>query len=391
MATHRQRTDWFATHNSDEDEAERDEEAGYDSEAGERRKGGNKKSRVGPLASERSRHTGSSQSEDEKDEDDDENEDENDTHLSNDEEDEDDKANDENIRHLDLDTSQLRSKHSSTNPQDEEQQHPPPKNINDNTNTTNKTAPAIHRPLTTKSITASHLASQKTGVIYISRIPPYMKPSKIRSLLSPYGRINRIFLTPEDTQRRTSRLKSGGNKKKRYTDGWVEFEDKRHAKLVAETLNTNIIGGKKGGYYHDDIWNLKYLKGFKWRHLTEQINNENAERAARLRSEISKTRKEDREFVRNVERAKMLEGMKIKRDLKRKRRGVGGGSGGGGGDDDNGDGGEEGMEGMERRRRPVLFEQKSEIGRQRQLGDKGDGDEEGERSEDVRRVLRKLF
>lgn len=39
---------------------------------------------------------------------------------------------------------------------------------------------------------------------------------------------------------------------------------------------------------------------------------ENAERASRMRAEISKTTKENREFVRNVERAKMLDGIKAK-------------------------------------------------------------------------------
>ena len=30
-------------------------------------------------------------------------------------------------------------------------------------------------------------------------------------------------------------------------------------------------GGKKGGYYHDDIWNIKYLPKFLWSHLSEKI------------------------------------------------------------------------------------------------------------------------
>ena len=30
-------------------------------------------------------------------------------------------------------------------------------------------------------------------------------------------------------------------------------------------------GGKKGGYYHDDIWNIKYLPKFLWGHLSEKI------------------------------------------------------------------------------------------------------------------------
>ncbi len=45
--------------------------------------------------------------------------------------------------------------------------------------------------------------------------------------------------------------------------GWIEFADKKVAKMVAESLNNTSIGGKKGGFYHDDIWNLKYLKNFK--------------------------------------------------------------------------------------------------------------------------------
>ena len=176
------------------------------------------------------------------------------------------------------------------------------------------------KPLTTKKLTASRQASRKTGVIYISRIPPFMRPAKVRSLLSVHGAINRIFLTPEDPATHTARVRSGGNKKRTFIDGWVEFESKRDAKLVAETLNTQIIGGKKkSGYYHDDVWNIKYLRGFKWHHLTDQIANENAERAARLRTEISRSRKEDRDFVRNVERAKRFEGIQRKRALKREQ------------------------------------------------------------------------
>ena len=38
---------------------------------------------------------------------------------------------------------------------------------------------------------------QKTGVIYLSRIPPFMKPQKLKSLLSEYGEIGRVYLVPE--------------------------------------------------------------------------------------------------------------------------------------------------------------------------------------------------
>lgn len=35
------------------------------------------------------------------------------------------------------------------------------------------------------------------GVVYLSRIPPYMKPHKLKYLLSPYGKVGNVFLQPE--------------------------------------------------------------------------------------------------------------------------------------------------------------------------------------------------
>ncbi len=112
-------------------------------------------------------------------------------------------------------------------------------------------------------------ASSRSGVIYISHVPPFMKPHTLKNLLSPFAPsgLGRIYLTPEDQDRRQARVRAGGNKKRNFVDGWVEFTSRKEAKMVVETLNTRSIGGKKGGYYFDDVWNLKYLKGFKWRHL----------------------------------------------------------------------------------------------------------------------------
>ena len=102
---------------------------------------------------------------------------------------------------------------------------------------------------------------------------------------------------------------------------------KHEAKVAVETLNGNIIGGKKGNFYHDDLWSMKYLKGFKWSHLTEQIANENAERTARMREEIRKTKRENKAFVEDIERGKMLEGMENKQRAKMERGGGMGGEG----------------------------------------------------------------
>jgi ESF2/ABP1 family protein len=186
--------------------------------------------------------------------------------------------------------------------------------------------PGVSKPLTKKNLVATAAAIKRSGVVYLSRIPPFMKPTKLRSLLEPYGAINRIFLTPEDPASHTRRVRNGGNKKRSFVDGWVEFVNKADAKQACELLNARTIGGKKGTYYHDDVWNLLYLKGFKWNNLTEQIAAENAERASRMRAEISKTAKENKEFVQNVERAKMLEGMEAKKAAKRRKETEEGGS-----------------------------------------------------------------
>eukprot|EP01052_Picozoa_sp_SAG31_P026800 SAG31_NODE_2456_length_5663_cov_8.660361_1_plen_93_part_10 len=81
------------------------------------------------------------------------------------------------------------------------------------------------------------------GIVYISRIPPYMKPVKVRSEMSKLGRVERVFLTPEDASSRMKRKKFKGNSKQNYTDGWVEFADVKIAKLAASALNAQPIGG----------------------------------------------------------------------------------------------------------------------------------------------------
>jgi ESF2/ABP1 family protein len=69
-----------------------------------------------------------------------------------------------------------------------------------------------------------------------------------------------------------------GKKKKKekhaaanYSEAWVEFLDKNVAKTVASMMNAQVIGGKKGDRWRDDVWTMKYLSGFKWEMLGEQV------------------------------------------------------------------------------------------------------------------------
>lgn len=154
---------------------------------------------------------------------------------------------------------------------------------------------------------------KKSAVVYLSSIPPYMKPTTLKHILSRFGEIGRIYLVREDIKAYSRRVKSGGNRKKKFTEGWVEFKRKSDAKLAVETLNGNPIGGKKGSYYHDDILNMKYLKRFKWTDLTEQLALEEQERQERMKAEIAQATRENNLFKTNVEQKAMLDNIQAKK------------------------------------------------------------------------------
>lgn len=145
---------------------------------------------------------------------------------------------------------------------------------------------------------------ESRGIVYISRVPPFMKPDKVRREMSLHGRVMRIYLTPEARSSHLKRKRYKGNSKTNYVDGWVEFADKKVAKMVALALNAQPVGGKKRGYYHDDLWNLKYLPGFKWRNLTESVTQLRMERADKLQAELSQAKKERGWYLAKVEQAK---------------------------------------------------------------------------------------
>ncbi|CDO74627.1 hypothetical protein BN946_scf184325.g14 [Trametes cinnabarina] len=165
----------------------------------------------------------------------------------------------------------------------------------------------VVKPLTPEALAAYKAAQDRAGVIYISRIPPGMRPAKVRHLMSAYGEVGRVYLQQEDPKRAYLRRKYTSTKKAHFTEGWVEFRDKRVARSVAEMLNAQPIGGKKGSRWRDDVWTMKYLPKFKWHMLTEQIAHEAAVRQAQLRVELSQSRKEQREYLKNVELARVLD------------------------------------------------------------------------------------
>ncbi|KAJ3811292.1 hypothetical protein F5876DRAFT_88412 [Lentinula aff. lateritia] len=177
--------------------------------------------------------------------------------------------------------------------------------------------PKIVKPLSTEALAAYKAAQERAGVIYISRIPPGMRPSKVRHLMSSHGEVGRVYLQQEDAKRAYLRRKYTSTKKPHFTEGWVEFKDKKVARSVAEMLNAQPIGGKKGTRWRDDVWTMKYLPRFKWNMLTDQVAHEAAIHTAKLRVELSQSRSEQRDYMRNVELARVLE----KRSQRKKAQG----------------------------------------------------------------------
>jgi ESF2/ABP1 family protein len=98
--------------------------------------------------------------------------------------------------------------------------------------------------LSAKDVRRSNEAIAQSGVIYMSRVPSSMRPQKVRELLSQFGEVERIYLAPEDRNKDPEQKKPKKRKKGwiKYAEGWVEFKDKKMAKLAAEALNTMIIG-----------------------------------------------------------------------------------------------------------------------------------------------------
>ena len=154
----------------------------------------------------------------------------------------------------------------------------------------------------------------KRGVVYLGAIPPRMKPQKLRQLLSPFGKLDRVYLTPEDPGTRLRRKKFGGNTGKNFTEGWVEFLDKKKARRCAEMLNGTQIGGKRRSAHYSDLWMLKYLPKFKWDNLLEEIEYQKAIREQKMQLELAVAKKERDFYLAKVEQSKQIEAMVRRRE-----------------------------------------------------------------------------
>jgi len=109
-----------------------------------------------------------------------------------------------------------------------------------------------------------------------------------------------------------------GNRRSRvgfFTEGWVEFKNKKVAKKVAVCLNNTQVGGKRRYEYYDSLWNIKYLHRFRWVHLNERLAYEKAVHQQRMRTEIAQVKRETNNYIARVEKGKKLE--KLEKTIKK--------------------------------------------------------------------------
>ncbi|OQU99137.1 hypothetical protein CLAIMM_04814 [Cladophialophora immunda] len=172
-------------------------------------------------------------------------------------------------------------------------------------------APTTNEPAPPKKSPKSKPKETSPGVVYLSSLPPYLKPSALRNLLEQRGfsPITRLFLSPASRHAHNSKK----NSRQLYTEGWIEFSSKKVARRCAETLNATTVGGKKGGWYRDDVWNMKYLKGMRWEELMAGVREEKREEEGRRDEERRIIARETRRFIEGVEEGRRVEGIKRKK------------------------------------------------------------------------------
>uniref|UniRef100_A0A915PYF5 Activator of basal transcription 1 n=1 Tax=Setaria digitata TaxID=48799 RepID=A0A915PYF5_9BILA len=141
---------------------------------------------------------------------------------------------------------------------------------------------------------------RKSGIIYFQTLPPNFTASRMRDEMSKFGEIGRIYLQAE--KRRNAR----GKRRKRFVEGWVEFKRKSLAKRVAASLNNTAVGGKRRSMFRESLWTMKYLSGFKWTHLVEQLNFEYRIEQQRMRVEIAQAKRQASFFSDQVEKGEQL-------------------------------------------------------------------------------------
>lgn len=168
-------------------------------------------------------------------------------------------------------------------------------------------------------VTPQKRKSPKSGVVYLSRVPPGMDIGALRSLLSRVGTLGRVWLRPESAASLAERRSlTGARRRTEFRDGWAEFVRRRDARRAVDLLNGQpMAGATRRGRWADDLWCMRLLRGYTWADLVDETCAGARERTLRVKAEVAAARRE-RSFV--EERVAMAK--RIERDEEAKRKPV---------------------------------------------------------------------
>ncbi|KAN0050716.1 hypothetical protein ACTA71_003864 [Dictyostelium dimigraforme] len=184
--------------------------------------------------------------------------------------------------------------------EEEEQEEPEEQEENENKDNKNKIKKVIKiKPMDIEKMKKLKEQNENKGIIYLSTIPPRMKPAKLKQLLVKYGKVTRMHLVRANVERKNHRNDM-------FKEGWIEFEDKALARKIATLLNSVPMGGKSRDIHKDCLWNLRYLPKFKWHHLQDKLVSQRMERDKKLRLEINQVRKQNLILLEQVELSKHI-------------------------------------------------------------------------------------
>lgn len=148
---------------------------------------------------------------------------------------------------------------------------------------------------------------QQAGIVYIGRVPPLVGPTAVRSMLSQFGTILRVFFQPESDESLARRRSKQRSAARRYDCGWIEFSDKRHAKKCAVVLNgQSMSGNTKSRALRDDLWMLQYLSKVKWDDLRLQHQHESEIHTFKTTQALEAGRAETSEFLRDFQKSQEI-------------------------------------------------------------------------------------
>ena len=86
-------------------------------------------------------------------------------------------------------------------------------------------------------VCVSRVPGKIPGIVYFSSIPTGMNVAMLTEELQNFGPINRVYLVPKKNLRDKSH--------RQYSEGWVEFVNRKNAEKAARVLNcVEVPGGK---------------------------------------------------------------------------------------------------------------------------------------------------